>query len=188
MALSGQTATICWSLLGDLCRLACQLGAHSREGLFQAVSPRAMLHCAMEASKTWLAAPGQTHRRRQRASLSRCDTRCRSWRRESRPLQLHTKTIKRGAASGLTIVASRQVAFNQRTDTRARCIPYKPHGTVHAEAYICMGARTSCHGRDNCPTQACAGSASCVSSFHDFVLLCCVLFAKEALSASSDTP
>lgn len=33
VALSGQTTTICWSLLGDLCKLACQLGAHSREGL-----------------------------------------------------------------------------------------------------------------------------------------------------------
>lgn len=88
-----------------------------------AVPGCAMLHCAIEASKTWLAAPGQTHRRRQRASLSRCDTRCRSWRRESRPLQLHTKTIKRGAASGLTIVASRQVAFNRRSNTRARRIP-----------------------------------------------------------------
>ena len=36
VALSGQTTTICWRLLRDLCRLACQLGAHSREGLFQA--------------------------------------------------------------------------------------------------------------------------------------------------------
>jgi len=96
-----------------------------------AVTPRAMLHCAMEASK--MACRVQTNALSKTKSfifLMRCTVLVlETW---TRPLRLHTKTVKRGAASSLTIVASRQVAFNLRSNIRAF---RKPHGVIQ---YICM--------------------------------------------------